>query len=231
VLEREYRAEPTRAEPIFYRLAWEPSTPAVFPPRRLEFSEGHTLMARLYGAARRAEARRELDQAIALDPRQAEAWARRALLAPNADAGPCGDAERATVLDPSLPLGWIALGLCLHSHGTSSEMDRIEEVSRQLDGFANSAESQLVAALLYEARGVDDAALKAARSAARITPDFFYHQVVLSRLAARHKRPDEARVARTRALALAPEGLDPSTLELLLTQVPPRSGPPTRPRP
>src|SRR5262249_50289599 len=147
----------------------------------------------------------------------------RALLAPNADAGPCGDAERATVLNPALPLGWIALGLCLRSHGSSSEKERSDEVLRQLSGFADSAESQLVAALLYEARGADDAALKAARAAARITPDFFYYQAVLSRLAARQKRPDEARVARTHALTLAPEGLDPSTLERLLTQVPPRS--------
>jgi tetratricopeptide (TPR) repeat protein len=117
----------------------------------------------------------------------------------------------------------------LRAHGGIAEKDRIEEVIRRLSEFTDSAESQLVAALLYEARGADDAALKAACAAARINPDYFYHQAVLSRFAAHAKRAEEARVARTRALALAPEGLDPNTLELLFTQASPRSSPTASP--
>src|SRR5882672_7489732 len=56
----------------------------------------------------------------------------------------------------------------------------------------------------------------ACTAAVRISPSYFQGQAVLSRVAAGGRGNREAREARARAWALAPDGLDPKVVELLL---------------
>ena len=158
-LERDYQAEPARVVPVTYRVDWRPPAPLLSAPRALDYAAGHTLMASFCGASKQGDARRELDKAIELDPGQAEAYARRALLQPSPGLDPWADAMRATSMDPRLALGWVALGLNLLRSGDHQHKERMEEVTQRLLGFRDSADSQCVAAMLLAARGKLDAAV------------------------------------------------------------------------
>ncbi len=211
-LERDYLAEPARLEPITYQVDWRPPAIVLSVPRALDDAAGHTFMASLYGVSKPGDARRELDKALQLDPLQAEAFARRALL-PSADRlDAMADAERAIAIDPSLPIGWVALGLNLLWIG---DHERVDEATRQLLAFRESADAQCVAAMLLASQGKRDAALEAARAAERLAPHFLLIQVTLARLAASAGRTAEAEAAVARVYALA-EGTDAKTLDALL---------------
>jgi tetratricopeptide (TPR) repeat protein len=214
-LERDYRASPSRSDPVSHRLDWRPATPRVSAVRPLDPAEVHVLLARIHRNLRPAIAREELDMAIELDPRRAEALALRAIFDPDA-AGRRDDAERAVALDPGAPLSWEALGLALLPPADQRDRARLREVVRRLEAFRESAESQCLGAILLDAVGDRIRALKLARAAVRISPTYFYGHAVLSRIAADGQGSPEAREARERAWALAPDGVDPAALALLL---------------
>jgi tetratricopeptide (TPR) repeat protein len=215
-LERDYRSSPSRSDPVAHVFAFQPRITAIEAPRPLNAAEVHVLLARLHGRGRPTIAREELDAAIESDPRHAEAFARRSLLDPGPSKQQRQDAERAVALDPSAPLGWQALGLALLPTPRQGDKTRLREVVDRLASFGDSAESQSLGAVLLEATGERKRALELARSSVRIAPASFYAHAVLSKLAPGGENGREAREARARAWALAPDGLDPNILVLLL---------------
>jgi tetratricopeptide (TPR) repeat protein len=211
-LERDYRAARSRSDPVAHTFEWHPEPATVSPPRPLDRAEAHVLTARLFGRSRPALAREELDAAIERDAWNPEAFALRSLFENGQSAQRRQDAERAVEMDPAAPLGWQALGLSLLPAARDADAARLREVIRRLESFTGSAESQCLGAVLLEATGDRKGALKLARSAVRISPGYFYAQAVLARVSA----GSEAREARARAWALAPDGLDPDVLVMLL---------------
>jgi len=216
-LDRDYRSAPSRPDPVSHRLTWQPISPTVSTPRPLNRAETHVLFARLYGRSKPSFAREELDAAIERDPQNAEAFALRALFERGASTQRREDAERAVTLDPGAPLGWEALGVALLPATEPADRVRLLQVVRRLESFGGSAESQCLGAVLLGALGDQARALKLARAAVRISPGYFYGHVVLSQIASRAHADREAREARARAWALAPDGVDPIDLELLLS--------------
>jgi tetratricopeptide (TPR) repeat protein len=212
-LERDYLAARSRAEPVAHTLEWHPGAATVSPPRPLDRSEAHVLTARLFGRSRPVLAREELDAAIERDAWNPEAFALRSLFEKAASQERRKDAERAVEMDPAAPLGWQALGLSLLPATREADATRLREVVRRLESFADSAESQCLGAVLLEATGDRKGALKLVRSAVRISPGYFYAQAVLAKVS---PPGPEAREARSRAWALAPDGLDPDVLVMLL---------------
>jgi tetratricopeptide (TPR) repeat protein len=216
VIDREYRALPQRPDPVSHQLPWTPAALFIADPRPLDRAETHVLLGRLYAQSRPSLAREELDAAVELDPRNAEALALRSLFEPGRSMLKRDDAERAVALDSAAPLGWQALGLSLLPPARAAERNRLREVVRRLESFGTSAESQCLAAVLVDNLGDRAQALKLARAAVRVSPNYFRGYVVLAKLAAASHAQREARDARERAWALAPDGFDPVELELLL---------------
>src|SRR5262249_41842474 len=149
-------------------------------------------------------------------PQNAQAFALRALFERGASKARREDAELAVTLDPGAPLAWEALGLALLPATAPADRARLLEVVRHLEAFGDSAGSQCLGAVLLGSLGDRARALKRARAAVRISPRYFYGHVVLSKIAARAHEEREARDARARAWALAPDGIDPIDLEMLL---------------
>jgi tetratricopeptide (TPR) repeat protein len=214
-LDRDYRVSPTRPDPLSHRISWQPPAVKISTIRPLNRAEVHVLMARLYGRAQADRAREELEGAISNDPQKAEAYALRALLDPRAPTGR-QDAERAVALDPAAMLGWEALGLSLQTAASPADMTRLREVVHRLESFRESAETYCLGALLLARSGAPARALALARAAVRISPGYLRGQIALANVAARAHRDVEARVARDRARALVPDGVDPRIVERLL---------------
>ncbi len=212
-LANEYPLQSTSAEAVSFRRTWTPpGTPAI-QLKRLDGSDGRVLVARLYGRAKATQARRFLEEAIALMPERAEAYARRALLVPASAEERRADAERAVQLEPAGRLGWEALGVALLAD-PRQHREKLQEVAGRLEGFEESAEAQCLAAILRDALGEGKAALSSARRAARLAPAYAYSHAVLARLAENAGQAAEAREALARAAELA-SGFDPRGSDLL----------------
>jgi len=214
-VDRDYRAARERPDPVSHRMAWQPPAVEISTVRPLSRAEVHVLMARLYGPSRKSRAREELDAAIEGDPGNADAFALRALFAaPSKERR--ADAERAVVLHPVGLLGWGALGLALVPPSNGADKTRLREVVQRLESFRNSAESQCLGAALLDTTGDRAHALTLARAAVKTWPGYFMGQAVLANVAMHSGKNAEARTARERAWALAPDGLDPKAIKLLL---------------
>jgi tetratricopeptide (TPR) repeat protein len=211
-LERDYLAARFRSDPVAHTFDWHPDPVRVSPPRPLDRAETHVLTARLFGRFRPILAREELDAAIERDAWNAEAFALRSLFETGVSPQRREDAERAVEMDPAAPLGWQALGLSLLPALREADAARLREAILHLESFTDSAESQCLGAVLLDATGDRKRALKLARSAVRISPGYFYAHAVLARVSGGL----EAREARAKAWALAPDGIDPDALVMLL---------------
>ena len=214
-VDRDYRVSPARPDPVSYRMAWQPPAVEISTVRPLNRAEVHVLMARLYGRSRQSRVREELDAVIENDPRNADSFALRALFA-SPSKQRRDDAKRAVTLDPTGLLGWEALGLALLPAVNPADKTRLREVVQRLESFGDSAESHCLGATLLDEAGDRARALTLARAAVRIRPSYFLGQAVLANVAAHGRKNAEARMARDRAWALAPDGFDPKALELLL---------------
>jgi hypothetical protein len=208
-LEQDYLASRSRSSCVFHRFPCRPAPALIWPVRTLDDAEAHVLHARLYGRWNREAARRELDHAIARDPRNAEAFALRSIEGRDA-AQRWSDAERAVALDADLLLGWVALGLSL-----STNKARQREAVQRLESFEGSAEAFRVAAMVRDTLGDAPDALAAARTAVRLAPWHFFGHAIHARVAARAQRTSESAAARAKACAVAPASMDREWIEKL----------------
>jgi TolB-like protein/Flp pilus assembly protein TadD len=156
------------------------------------------------------------EQAVALDPNFAQAWARASaansilygnsvpvpLLAERARQA----AEKAVTLAPNRPEGYLALG--------RYEIDVVEDVNRALEQYTkaqrlapNSAEILSAVAVTEESLGRWEAAVEHLRQAERLDPRSIVTLRRLGQALQYVRRYPEAREVSSRALALAPANL------------------------
>jgi TolB-like protein/Tfp pilus assembly protein PilF len=182
-----------------------------------------------------ADAVHELDLAIELDPRFAEAWAQRAYVYAygqvtsnsrvqllreerfrNADLGALalGDAERALELYPGVGLAWLARAVTHEFHFRDREARAA--FARALEISPNDASILSEYGLYLASRGELDDALAKVRLAARLDPRPLTLGYV-AQLEQAAGRTEDAADAITRALALDPANVDANALGALLT--------------
>ena len=172
------------------------------------------------GSPDAASMRKELgfyEQAVALDPSFAQAWAgvsiANSLLYSNSTPVPAlaerarQAAEKAIALAPSRPEGYLALGGC--ERLVDSDNTRALESYEKGLRFAPGDASLLRATALAEmGLGRWDAAVEHFRQAVRLDPRSISNRRVLGDALARLRRYPEAREVFDRGLALAPSNLD-----------------------
>ena len=156
------------------------------------------------------------EQAVALDPGFAQAWAtlsraNSSLYAASVPSPATAErarqaAEKAVALAPNRPEGYLALGT-FHDFVHQNFAQSLEQYSRGLRLAPSNADLLAATALAEEGLGRWDGAVSHLRQAERLDPRSVNDQAVLSGALLRLRRYPEAREALNRGLALAPASL------------------------
>lgn len=181
------------------------------------YLKGREIFDHGFGATNQRLAGAKFEQAVALDPGFAQAWARLSLTrsmayrngAPSLDLGKeaLSAAERALSLSPQLEEAYFALGV-FHRIVTRDRVQAVLVLRQGLEIAPGNVDLLRNLGYAEQERGQMEEALAAIRRAVSLDPQSWGNHVAMAQTLLNLHRPREAREAADRGLALNPTNLD-----------------------
>ncbi len=181
------------------------------------YLQGRAIFDRGFDPTIQRQAAAQFEQAVALDPGFAEAWARLSLArsmlygngvpSPEVGAAARAAAEKALALSPQLAEAHFALGV-FHRTVARDRTQAVEVLRRGLEIAPGNVDLLRNLGYAEQERGRLEEALTAVRQAAALDPQSWANQLSLSVILSDLRRPREARSAADRGLALNPVNLN-----------------------
>jgi TolB-like protein/Flp pilus assembly protein TadD len=181
------------------------------------YLQGREIFDRGFDATHQRQAGVQFEQAVALDPGFAQAWARLSLTrsmaygngvpSPELGKAALGAAEKALALSPELGEAHFALGV-YHRLVTRDQPQAVEVLRRGLEVAPDNVDLLRNLGYAEQERGRLEEALAVIRRATSLDPQSWANHLAVTATLSNLRRPREAREAADRGLALNPTQLD-----------------------